>query len=127
MGQREKHPTANRVADSNGDALSTLLETERELAADLERTDEEAETIIEEARTRVRARELAFEASLAAELRNVDAAQETETAAALSRTTDAARARAQRLDAVPEDRVRELAAIVLRDFFGFAPAPGAGA
>jgi vacuolar-type H+-ATPase subunit H len=129
MGQQGRRSTTGSGAGnpSDSDGLSTLLETERELTEALEHSDEESAAIVESARTRVRAMEQEFESSLAAELRDLDASQEAETAAAASRTADEARARARRLDEVPEDHVRDLAAAVLRDFLGVSPASGAKA
>ncbi|HEY5545433.1 MAG TPA: hypothetical protein VIK50_05215 [Gemmatimonadaceae bacterium] len=129
MGQHGKRsPTGSAAGTpSDTDGLSTLLETERELTTALEHAEEEAAAIVEAARTRAREMEQEFEASVAAELRDLDASQEAETAAAVSRTADEARARARRLGDVPEDRVRELAAAVLQDFLGVSPSSGAKA
>ena len=129
MGSHGKSPTTGRAPGSHSDTdgLSTLLETERELTADLERADQKAAALVEAAGTTAREMERAFEATLAAELRDIDAAQETETAAAVAQTVAEARAHAHSLDAVPEDRVRELAAAVLRDFMGLSPTSGAAA
>jgi len=129
MGQHGKRsPTGSAAGNpSDTDGLSTLLETERELTTALEHAEEEAAAIVEAARTRAREMEQEFEASVAAELRDLDASQEAETAAAVSRTADEARARARRLGDVPEDRVRELAAAVLQDFLGVSPSSGAKA
>jgi vacuolar-type H+-ATPase subunit H len=129
MGQHGKRPTTGSAAgtQSDADGLSSLLETERELTAELARADEESAAIVEAARTKAREMAQEFETSLAAELHDLDAAQETETAAAVSRTADEARAHARRLDEVPEDRIRELAAGVLQDFLGLSPASGAEA
>jgi vacuolar-type H+-ATPase subunit H len=129
MGQHGKRSTTGSAAGtpSDTDGLGKLLETERALTAELERADDEAAAIVEAARTRARALEQEFDASLATELRRLDARQEAETAAAVSRTADEARARAQRLDDVPEDRVRELAAAVLQAFLGVSPVSGVDA
>jgi vacuolar-type H+-ATPase subunit H len=129
MGQHgNRSTTGSAPGTSTGtDGLSSLLETERELTAELERADEEAAAIVAAARTRAREMEQEFQTSLAAELRDLGAAQEVETAAAISRTAEEARTHVQRLDEVPEERVRELAALVLRDFLGLAPASGANA
>lgn len=126
MGQHGKRSTTGGAAGtpSDTDGLGKLLETERALTAELERADEEAAAIVEEARTRVSEQEREFEERLANELSDLDATQEAETAAAVSRTADEARARAKRLDDVPEDSVRELAAVVLQDFLGVSPASG---
>lgn len=129
MGEHGKRATTRSPAstESGADGLSALLETERELTAELARADDEASAIVEAARAKVQVMAQEFEASLSAELRNLDANQETETAAAVSRTAAEARAHARRLDEVSEERVRELAALVLQDFLGLSPAPGAGA
>ena len=129
MGQHGKRSTTGSAAgiSSDTDGLSSLLETERELTAELQRADEEAATIVDEARTQARQMEQEFQASLAEELRDLEAAQEAETAASVSRIADEARAYARRIDDVSGERVRELAAVVLQDFLGVRAAPVAKA
>lgn len=129
MGQHGKRSTTGSAAGTSSevDGLSSLLETERELTAELERAHEEATAIVGEAAARARQMEQEFEATLAAELRELEAAQDVETAASVSRTADEARAYAQRLDEVSGERVRDLAAMVLQDFLGASAEPGARA
>ena len=126
MGQHAKRSTTGSAAGikSDTDGLSSLLETERELTAELAHADEESAAIVDAARTKAREIAQEFETSLAAELRNVDAAQQAETTAAVARILAEARALARRLDEVPDDRVGELAAGVLRDFLGTSPMSG---
>lgn len=129
MGQHGKRSTTGIAAGTSSevDGLSSLLETERELTGELERAHEEATAIVGQAAARARQMEQEFEATLAAELRDLEAAQNVETATAVSRTADEARAYAQRLDEVSGERVRELAAMVLQDFLGVSTAPRATA
>ena len=126
MGQHGNRSTTEGAAGtySDSDGLSSLLEAERELTAELERADEEAAAIVEAARTKAREMAQEFETSLSSQLRDLDAAQKAETTAAVSRTAEESRAHARRLDDVSEDRVNELAAAVLRDFLGVSPASG---
>lgn len=93
----------------DGDALSALLATELALREQLEAARAEANTIVADARARAKATESNLKAVTAAALAELGDAHEHAMRQELAGIRDAARADLARFEAVPDDRIREMA------------------
>ncbi len=117
MGRDKKHS-----AGSTGqDGLGALLEAERELTGVLEHAREEAARVLDATARQVAAMEAEFESQLARDVVLLEEAEERATVTKVGAAAAVARAQAARLDAVPDERVVEMADAVLADFLGMAP------
>lgn len=102
------------------DALSSLLETERQLSDDIAHAAEKARVLTEAARAAVARMESALDRETAELVRALDESEGAATQAAIAAETRAAQDQVRRLGAVPDEVVTRLADAVLLDFLGIA-------
>ncbi|HEX6316951.1 MAG TPA: hypothetical protein VFZ73_18895 [Gemmatimonadaceae bacterium] len=108
------------AAVATPDALSSLLETERQLSEDIANAAEKARVLAEAARGAVAHMESAFDAELAESMGALERSEEAVTQAAIAAEAHAATEEVRRLTAVPDEFVTRLAEAVLQDFLGIA-------
>jgi hypothetical protein len=107
--------------------LGTLLDTERDLTARVERAREEARATVESAHADAAAMDIAAAEELARELARLDEAHRVETEAAIDALTVAAADDAARFEATAEATVRAFADAVIEDFLGVSSLSNEGA
>jgi vacuolar-type H+-ATPase subunit H len=113
-----RSPVRSPGAAHDGDALSALLATEHALRERLDAASEEARRMVDDARARAAAAERELDANAAREIAALDAAHEQALRIELAGIAERARADASRFDAVPDARVRELAARAVARLLG---------